>query len=89
MKKILSLFIAISLLLTSSTFVFADGVTPSANTLSFTDVPADAYYYDAVMWAVQNGITSGTSDTTFSPGQTCTRAQIITFLYRAASQGLI
>ena len=42
------------------------------------------YYYDAVQWAVQEGIASGTSDTTFSPDQNCTRAQTISFLWRAA-----
>jgi len=50
----------------------------------FVDVPADAYYHDAVLWAVLNGITSGTTDTTFSPNATCTRAQAVTFLWRAA-----
>ena len=51
--------------------------------MNFTDVPADAYYADAVRWAVSKGITSGTSATTFSPDAACTRAQIVTFLYRA------
>ena len=50
----------------------------------FVDVPADAYYYDAVLWAAKNGITGGTSTTTFSPDADCTRAQIVTFLWRAA-----
>lgn len=51
----------------------------------FTDVPADAYYADAVEWAVKNGITVGTGDgTTFSPDLGCTRAQVVTFLWRAA-----
>ena len=50
----------------------------------FVDVPADAYYYDAVLWAVKEGITNGTSATTFSPGNPCTRAQMATFLWRAA-----
>ena len=50
----------------------------------FVDVPANAYYYDAVLWAVKNGITYGTSDTTFSPSAPCTRAQIVTFLWRVA-----
>jgi len=50
----------------------------------FVDVPSNAYYYDAVMWAVQHGITSGTTATTFSPDWTCTRAQAVTFLWRAA-----
>ena len=49
----------------------------------FEDVGTDAWYYDAVLWAVQNGVTAGTSETTFSPGQSCTRAQIVTFLWRA------
>ena len=52
-------------------------------TLSFTDVPADAYYYDAVRWAVENGVTTGTSATTFAPDGVCTRAQVVTFLWRA------
>ena len=49
----------------------------------FTDVKKGAYYYDAVLWAVDNGITAGTSATTFSPDQVCTRAQIVTFLWRS------
>ena len=49
----------------------------------FSDVRADVYYADAVLWAVENGITSGTSATTFSPNNTCTTAQILTFLWRA------
>lgn len=50
----------------------------------FVDVPANAYYADAVEWAVSKGITSGTSATTFSPDMSCTRAQMVTFLWRAA-----
>ena len=50
----------------------------------FSDVSADAYYYDAVLWAVEKGITSGTSATTFAPDATVTRGQTVTFLYRAA-----
>ena len=53
-------------------------------TIVFEDVPADAYYYEAVYWAVEKGITNGTSDTTFSPESPCTRAQALTFLWRAA-----
>ncbi|MDD6188299.1 MAG: S-layer homology domain-containing protein [Clostridiales bacterium] len=49
----------------------------------FTDVAAGSSYAQAVAWAVENGITDGTSDTTFSPADTCTRGQIVTFLYRA------
>lgn len=48
----------------------------------FSDVKDDAYYYNAVMWAVEKGITKGTSDTTFSPEQGCSRGQIVTFIFR-------
>ena len=48
----------------------------------FSDIASGSYYYDAVLWAVEQGITKGTSDTTFSPEATCTRGQIVTFLYR-------
>lgn len=51
---------------------------------SFSDIAADAYYTEPVAWAVAQGITSGTTSTTFSPNNACTRAQIITFLWRAA-----
>ena len=50
----------------------------------FTDVKSTDWFYEAVLWAVENGITSGTSETTFSPGMTCTRAQVVTFLWNAA-----
>lgn len=50
----------------------------------FVDVSANDYYYEAVQWAVENGITTGTSSTTFSPDAACTRAQAVTFLWRAA-----
>lgn len=62
----------------------APGPDIAAPVAGFSDVTADAYYADAVAWAVENGITSGTSDTAFSPEETCTRGQIITFLWRAA-----
>ena len=52
--------------------------------ISFSDVKLGDYYYDAVKWAVENGITEGTSAETFSPGASCTRAQMVTFLWRAA-----
>ena len=48
----------------------------------FTDIASD-YYMDAVFWAVKEGITNGTTPTTFSPNERCTRAQIVTFIYRA------
>ena len=66
------------------TFLWRSQESPAADTLNpFTDVAADAYYANAVLWAVENGITKGTSDTTFSPNATCTRAQIVTFLWRS------
>ena len=54
-----------------------------SGTNPFGDVSGGAYYYDAVLWAVANGVTTGTTASTFSPAETCTRAQIVTFLYRA------
>ena len=56
--------------------------TPNSSYNPFTDVKEGVYYYDAVLWAVEKGITKGTSDTTFSPNDTVTRAQIVTLLYR-------
>ena len=58
------------------------GAPKAEGTNVFTDVPANAYYRDAVLWAAQNGITSGTTATTFAPNVGCTRSQIVTFLYR-------
>ena len=58
---------------------------PKNDAMPFTDVPADSYYYNAVLWAVENGITSGTSDTAFSPDAVCSRAQIVTFLWKSES----
>ena len=56
---------------------------PETRAMPFNDVPVGSYYYDAVLWAVENGITKGTSDTTFSPNMICSRAQIVTFLWRS------
>ena len=67
------------------TFLYRDAGSPSASgSTSFADVPTNAYYADAVRWAVTQGITAGTSATTFSPDESCTRAQIVTFLYRSS-----
>ena len=67
------------------TFLWRAAGSPEPKALSsFADVPADAYYAKAVVWAVENGITEGTSDTTFAPGTICTRAQGAALLYRAA-----
>ena len=66
------------------TFLWRAAGSPTPKALSgFVDVPADAYYAKAVAWAVENGITKGTSATTFSPDDICTRAQAVTFLFRA------
>ena len=56
---------------------------PEPVTSPFTDVDAAAYYYDAVLWAYENNVTKGTSETEFSPGATCKRGQVVTFLWRA------
>ena len=61
----------------------AGSPAPKTKVMPFADVKAGSYYYDAVLWAVEQGITKGTSDTMFSPDATCTRAQIVTFLWRA------
>ena len=58
--------------------------TPVSGTNPFTDVAADSFYYQAVLWAVENGITNGTSATTFGPDDTVNRAQVVTFLCRLA-----
>ena len=59
---------------------------PKSTKNPFTDVKSTAWYYKAVLWAVENGITSGTSATTFSPNSTCTRAQIVTFFHNYAGK---
>ena len=67
------------------TFLWRAAGSPAPKSMSsFTDVPADAFYARAVAWAVENGITSGTGEGKFSPNSTCTRAQAVTFLYRAS-----
>ena len=60
----------------------AGKATPSSTTCNFTDVSLSAFYYNAMLWAVENGITTGTSQTSFAPNASCTRAQVVTFLYR-------
>jgi cell wall assembly regulator SMI1 len=67
------------------TFLYRASGEPEISTTEtpFTDLSSGAYYYNAVLWAVENGVTNGKTDTTFAPGDTCTRAQIVTFLYRA------
>lgn len=64
------------------TFLYRYAGTPAASGSSFSDVPANAFYANAVAWAVANGITNGVGNDQFAPQATCTRAQIVTFLYR-------
>ena len=77
------------------TFLWRAAGSPAAegNVMPFEDVVPGSYYYDAVLWAVENGITKGTSETTFSPDMNCSRAQIVTFLWRSqgspAADGII
>ena len=59
---------------------------PSSSKNPFSDVAKGAYYYDAVLWAVENNITTGLTTKTFGPDSTCTRGQIVTFLWRAAGK---
>lgn len=68
------------------TFLWRASGSPKPQSAShrFTDVTPGAYYEEAMLWAVEKGITTGTSETTFSPEQSCTRAQAVTFLYRTA-----
>ena len=88
-------------ILTASSMTFADDCWEEASVAAagleayahagtgasgFTDVPDDAYYADAVHWAVESGITNGTGERTFSPQATCTRGQVVTFLWRMAGQ---
>ena len=61
----------------------AQGSPQTSQSHAFRDVAEDAYYADAVNWAVHSGVTQGTTSATFEPDETCTRAQIVTFLYRA------
>ena len=70
------------------TFLWRAAGSPKATMQNnpFTDVHVNDYFYDAVLWAVENGITNGTSKTTFSPDDTVTRAQVVTFLWRVEGQ---
>ena len=61
----------------------AGSPTPKTKLMPFPDVPVGSYYWNAVLWAIEQGITEGTSYLTFSPNDSCTRAQIVTFLWRA------
>jgi hypothetical protein len=65
------------------TFLYRALGTKVEGDMPFTDVMTDDYFYEAVLWAVENEITTGTSATSFSPNEPCLRSQIVTFLYRA------
>ena len=67
----------------SVTFLYRALKGTASGSANFTDVKSDAFYADAISWAVANNVTNGTSNTTFSPNADCTRAEIVTFLYRA------
>ena len=90
MKKTFALVLALLLMCACTSAVTSSTQTPVLDTAetkgpqAFSDVPANAYYAEAVRWAVEEGVTKGTNDTTFSPDTDCTRGQIVTFLYRAA-----
>ena len=66
----------------------AGSPAPKSTTNPFKDISSSDYYYDAVLWAVENGITTGTGADTFAPGATVTRGQTVTFLHRAAGSPL-
>ena len=67
---------------------FKGSPEPTSTENPFADVKADGFYYKAVLWAVENGVTSGTGKGKFSPDSTCTRGQVVTFLYRAAGDAV-
>ena len=78
-KRIISMLLALSMLISMAPGVFASGT-------SFGDVPSGAWYYNAVMWAVENEITGGIGNGNFGPDQTCTRAQVVQFLWASAGK---
>lgn len=89
LKRLLSTILALVMVLSLSIPVLAADSESAVShenitTNAFTDVTADKYYYDAVLWATKNGITGGVNENHFSPNMDCTRAQIVTFLYRWA-----
>ena len=79
-RRFTQILCALVLLLLSANIVAAAGAS------RFSDVKSSDWFCDAVVWAVDNGITSGTSATTFSPNSTCSNAQILTFLWQAAGR---
>lgn len=82
-KYITNMALAITTLLLLTTFATA---ASQVEATAFTDVPVDIWYTEPVTWAISQGITTGTSSTTFSPNETCTNAQVITFIWRACGE---
>lgn len=82
-KRAVSVLLALALCLGLTVFASAEDQSDETPADPFTDVAEDAYYYDAVLWAVTQGITTGKTETTFAPDEICTRGHIVTFLYRA------
>lgn len=82
-QKLLSIVLALCITASFVPTAFAESASENLNVTSFGDIATTDYYYEPVLWAVINGITAGTSESTFSPTNTCTRGQIITFLWRA------
>ena len=85
MKRTTKWLICIALALTAALSLIAVPASAAAKT-PFTDVEAGIYYEDAVRWAMDNGVTTGTTASTFSPSAACTRGQVVTFLWRAQGQ---
>ena len=81
-QKLISLLMAVLMVFSILPAAFAAEESAAVN--PFTDVKESSFYYNSVLWAVENRITTGTSVTTFSPNEFCTRAQVVTFLWRAA-----
>ena len=84
LKKTMSFILALSLVCAYIGAYAADA--PEASDCPFDDVLSDSWYGGAVLWAYENGITRGTSDTAFSPGETLTRGQLITLLWRVSGE---
>ena len=87
-RKFLCLLLALTLALGLAATAFASPAAPQAAN-PFVDVKTTDYYYDAVLWAVAKNITSGTDSTHFSPNDACLRAQVVTFLWRAAGKPIV
>ena len=85
-KRMVSLLLALSVCagLTVPATAAETAETAEKPAAPFADVAQDAYCYDAVLWTVEKGITTGKTETTFAPDELCTRGHIVTFLYRAA-----